>query len=154
MICPGNTHSFLLEDTNHLNAKHWGKFTTALKSINCVFEINPCIWHFPALLLHGDRKNCALLDSPAHEAISSADSFHRFIVCIPSTEHLMPIQQDLFPKEVSKPGFQGRVLRFANSYCKDILRLTKSLGFFVVVVLWFFSKPETKIMQNKSRNKL
>lgn len=136
----------LLEDTNHLHLKHWGKFTTAFKlklTVNRMSEINPHTWHFTALLLYGDGKNCPLLNTPAHRAIHSVNSFHRFIdVCILFTVHLIPIQWDLLQKDRFPCLDSSEELRFANSHCKDTFKAHKILFF------GGFFEQETKIMWN------
>lgn len=119
----------LLEDTNHPNSKHWGEFTTAFKlklTINQMSEINPHIRHFTALLLHGDGKNCAPLDTPAHRTIYSVDNFHRCGVCILFTVHLMPIQRDFFRKDRFPYLDSSEEPRFANSYCKETFKAHKN----------------------------
>lgn len=105
-------------------------------------EINPHIWHFTALLLHGDGKNCAPLDTPAHRTIYSVDNFHRFSVCILFTVHLMPIQRDFFQKDRFPCLDSSEEPRFANSYCKDTFKAHKNTAFF------FFNRKQKYVKQH------
>lgn len=104
-------------------------------------EINPPIWHFTALLLYRDGKNCALPDTAAHRAVPGADSFHRLSVCILFTVHLIPV--DLFQKDRLPCLDSSKELRVASSHCKDTFKAHKN------TVVFFLTGNKTHVKQHR-----
>lgn len=120
----------LLEDTNHLNSKQQKLTSFRWKlTTNWMSEMSPHRWHYTALLLHGDGKTCAPLDTTVHRARCSVGNFHKFGLCTHFTVHLMPIQWDFSQKESFPRLDPSEELRFASSYCKNTFNTHKKTAF-------------------------